>query len=581
MQKANEKRLYRLVFDEIHKVITDIGYRDAFNLFPRLNLAGVTIFGSSASIPPHLLLALFQLTQTPWKVIRTPSNRKELVYQVQSVPQDVDLPNHILNFWNSIKPTYGPLDRCLLFCRTKDEAKVFGDLLNVLPFHSECEDDSAVERFRAGEQKILPTTVRLGCGFHYEHIRHVLHADLAYSVIDQYQEDSRGGRDGKPCYAITFVPQNRPCPPDKGVYDIGVQAVWEWSRKGEQCLRIIPSLFLDGVSVTCDLVPGAQLCVYCQTLRSQNPPPQPSLMPVQANLRLSEAHSTVVQPLYGLPPHILHQPVNRTAYKPPPSYLTTPVNRTSFHPPSSTLSTPAFKAPLNRAMVASSPSVLDSSPPNFSSMDETSPGTQNQSPHPLPTTFTDTPSPGPMNPTKKRIYLDPSMIFFTPQKRPKSMADRDQETGQPVSRYLILINLIIHGIFTSKSLSVSSVIDDPFITNPSPVTPRPTFGISRPSGRVRSGFGPALASNEAFDHENEWNEKVNIPLRKVINFFLSSCIGCFFGKHPELFKEHRTEFCPVSKLLMGYNEDLKSFRSKFDLPHGHCYGCGLTTKVRL
>ena len=170
MQTANEKRLYRVVFDEIHKVITDIGYREAFNLFPRLNLASVTLFGSSASIPDHLILALSQLTKTPWKVVRTPSNRKELVYEVRNVPKDVEMRNHIVEYWQSIKPTYGPLDRCLLFCRTIDEAKKIADLLDVLPFHSECLDDDPVERFRAGEQNILPTTIRLGCGFHYEHI---------------------------------------------------------------------------------------------------------------------------------------------------------------------------------------------------------------------------------------------------------------------------------------------------------------------------------------------------------------------------------------------------------------------------
>jgi hypothetical protein len=123
MQQANEKQLYRVVFDEIHKVITDITYREAFFLFPRLYLAGVLIFGSSASIPQHLVLALFQLIKTHWKVICTLSNHKELIYEVRTIPRDINLRKSICDYWLSVQATYGPLDRCLIFCRTIDEAK--------------------------------------------------------------------------------------------------------------------------------------------------------------------------------------------------------------------------------------------------------------------------------------------------------------------------------------------------------------------------------------------------------------------------------------------------------------------------
>lgn len=122
--------MYRVVFDEIHKVITDIGYREAFALFSRLNLSGVTLFGSSASIPDHLIPALFQLTKTPWRVIRTPSNRKELVYQVQTFPEKSGMVNYLVQYWDSIK-TYG---QCLLFGRTIDVAKELAETFHVLPF---------------------------------------------------------------------------------------------------------------------------------------------------------------------------------------------------------------------------------------------------------------------------------------------------------------------------------------------------------------------------------------------------------------------------------------------------------------
>jgi hypothetical protein len=406
MQTANEKRLYRLVFDEIHKVITDIGYRDVFNLFPRLNMAGVSIFGSSASIPDHLILALFQLTNTPWKVIRTPSNRKELVYEVRKVPKEVEIRDHVVDFWKSIHPTYGPSDRCVVFCRTIDESKKLAELLNCLPFHSECVDEEPVQKFREGEQKILPTTIRLGCGFHYENIRHVIHMDLAYSIIDQYQEDSRGGRDGRPCQAITFVKDDRVCPPDKGSFDIGVQAVWEWSRKDNQCLRIIPSQFLDGAAVTCDLVTGGQLCVVCQKESVQEPPPKPVLLPVRPILRLSETPSHAVTPLYT--PQGPRQP--------------------TYTPAGSRLSAAAFQTPLRNKTPAPTPShrLERSSPPPI--------------PSSPPVLMIGGPIPVPTDSHNKR--RTETMIFNPPSKRSRTIPENEE-----TPRYFFYFNVVLYLIF--------------------------------------------------------------------------------------------------------------------------------------
>ena len=278
MQTANEKRLYRIVFDEIHKIVTDIDYRDVFHLFPRLNLAGVSIFAPSASVPQHLVSAIFELTKTHWRAIRTPSNRKELAYEIRVVPKHLSLTLQVVDYWTSVSLTYMPKDRCLIYCRSINQAKKLGEVLGVLPFHSECDSDEPIKNFRGGTQKILPTTVRLGCGFHYAHIRDVIHCDLPYSVIDHYQEVSRGGRDGRPCRAVTFVAEGRPCPIDKATYDLGTQAIWEWSEKRDQCLRIILSSFLDGVAITCDLLFDAERCDFCKKECLKESPHMPGLL---------------------------------------------------------------------------------------------------------------------------------------------------------------------------------------------------------------------------------------------------------------------------------------------------------------
>jgi hypothetical protein len=110
-------------------------------------------------------------------------------------------------------------------------------------------------------------------------------------------------------------------------------------------------------------------------------------------------------------------------------------------------------------------------------------------------------------------------------------------------------------------------------------SPRLPLSFPRASGRERPGFGNALASNSAILLEKEWNEKVNIPLRKIMEHFKGSCISCFFGSKPDLYRHHRTEHCPVSNNLMGFAPGYGAFRKKFNVPIGCCYGCGLTTKV--
>lgn len=67
-------RLNIIVFDEIHKVLTDKEYRDPFKKFPVLNFVKTILVGLTGSLPPQLLDAFTQATKTTWKVIRTPSN---------------------------------------------------------------------------------------------------------------------------------------------------------------------------------------------------------------------------------------------------------------------------------------------------------------------------------------------------------------------------------------------------------------------------------------------------------------------------------------------------------------------------
>jgi hypothetical protein len=289
-EKANKKELYRVGFEEIHKLWSDINYRPAFQFIHRIATAHVPVFGTSGSLPEHLLSTLPSLTCIIWKTIRMPSNRKELIYEIKRVPRGASLSSAVAEYWKQVCPSYREQDRCLVFCRTINQAKVIAELLGVDPHHRECKDNSAVSRFLAGDQKILPTTIKLGCGFHYAHIRDVIHADIAYSIVDQLQEDSRGGRDGLPCRAITFVTEGFPPYKSNHEFDLGADAIYHWSKETKRCLRIPSSLFLDGVPVTCSLI-GAQLCANCTAQLKEKPPALARSLPCPKNPPPSETTS--------------------------------------------------------------------------------------------------------------------------------------------------------------------------------------------------------------------------------------------------------------------------------------------------
>jgi hypothetical protein len=208
-----------------------------------------------------------------------PSNRKEFIYKVIRVPSNESLSQAIVQYWENISKTYQEHDRCLVFCRTLNDAKQLRQLLGVPCYHRECTDTFPIYQWQEGTHKILPTTLKLGCGFHYDHVRDVIHMNIGYSMVDQYQEDSRGGRDGLPCRVVMFSTETfrQPTP---GEYDLGELSLYQWSFEKIRCLRIGPSLFLDNAPISCSLLIGGDLCANCTQQLSQHPPPVAHLFPI-------------------------------------------------------------------------------------------------------------------------------------------------------------------------------------------------------------------------------------------------------------------------------------------------------------
>jgi hypothetical protein len=270
-------RLGPLIFDEIHKIITDSNYRDAFRNFHKLHKVNAVVFGLTGSLPPSLYPVLCELTSMSWRVIRTPSTRKELKYQVVKIQNDLDMDTSIVKFLDNALTTYQKDDRAIVFCRSKAHVTALAKLFKSHPYCAPGDDQKMLEENRqsmikwiSGENPVMTSTSILGCGIDYSHIRDVVHRDPSFTMLDQYQEDSRGGRDGLECRATTFILENKKYQIPDHQYDLGSRILFDSLRDDNGCRRMAPGLFLDGQSTQCVSLPGAHFCDNCERSLSQD-----------------------------------------------------------------------------------------------------------------------------------------------------------------------------------------------------------------------------------------------------------------------------------------------------------------------
>ncbi|KJA23649.1 hypothetical protein HYPSUDRAFT_114620, partial [Hypholoma sublateritium FD-334 SS-4] len=163
--------------------------------------------------------------------------------------------------------SYGPDDRLMVFCRSHEDVEALSTALNVPGYTSQTADTNAatMRKWRSGENIVMVSTTILGCGFDYANVRHVLHWNTAYTMIDQHQQESRAGRDGRRAEAITYISAGFEPSKRASERSFGRPELEEWAASTEQCLRTIPSSYLDGVPVTCSLLQKCEYCWYCQS----------------------------------------------------------------------------------------------------------------------------------------------------------------------------------------------------------------------------------------------------------------------------------------------------------------------------
>ena len=266
----HQGRLGPFVFDEIHKVITDSDYRDAFKNVRAFHEVKAVIFGLTGSLPPSLFNVLCALTSVTWKVLRTPSYRKELKYQVVRVSAENEMNAAIVEHLHRSISSYRPEDRAMVFCRSKQHVTTLACLFKTHPYCAPGDNDTLLEKNKeamikwiSGDNKVMTSTSILGCGIDYSHVRDIIHRDPSFTMLDQYQEDSRGGRDGLQCRATTFIVDRKKYQFTNQPYDLGGDFLLN-SLGDTSCRRTGPGLFFDGQPIQCVTLPGAEFCDNCE-----------------------------------------------------------------------------------------------------------------------------------------------------------------------------------------------------------------------------------------------------------------------------------------------------------------------------
>ncbi|KAF8808340.1 P-loop containing nucleoside triphosphate hydrolase protein [Phlegmacium glaucopus] len=284
---ANQKRLSRVVLDEIHFVLTSQHYRPLMGCLSQLRQLAVQFVYLTATMPISAtseLLHKLHALPTAIKLIRAPTIRSNLIYSRFKIdPHDPDklsfkdgqgITQSIVKFIFDFAQKLKPKERILVYCLSKKDTETLACLLKCDYYHSVIEDEAQREIYKGwisnSRSPILTTTSCLSAGMDYSFVRMVVHWKLPRNLLDKEQESGRAGRDGEEAHSVVFWdPTDRGWSLAPGQSRIGIEEQKLWACT-DQCLRIIPGGFMDGKGDTCFQLVTVKLCSWCQGSLSKN-----------------------------------------------------------------------------------------------------------------------------------------------------------------------------------------------------------------------------------------------------------------------------------------------------------------------
>ncbi|KAJ7016492.1 hypothetical protein C8F04DRAFT_1343061 [Mycena alexandri] len=244
---ARSDLLDRIVFDEIHRLLTDLHYRDVFQFCSTLSKYGAPIFGASATIPVHLIPLFRQLSGVDsWDIVRMRVGRPNLAIAVHTADTDAELIKDLHAFVLKRLATYGEEDRMMVFAQTVAEAKELARILGTEAFYAGQDEEKKAELFNdwIAKKEVIVSTSLLASGTDYAHVRDVVFFHLMFTAFDQQQGGDRAGRDGELAFVTTFVRKGEKVRHNPDDVPLGQKELGDWAHNKRHCRQIMLAQYL-------------------------------------------------------------------------------------------------------------------------------------------------------------------------------------------------------------------------------------------------------------------------------------------------------------------------------------------------
>lgn len=223
---ANKKRLFRVVFEEVHTAQTHADFRPRMASLKVFQKSEFVLYGVSATIPAAsavwpTLLDNWKMRQEEWRVVRAPRTvRTNIQFDAVMCDSREHADQTLIEAirkelvsarTGSPDPLLKRRVRVLVFTLTCETAESVGDVLRtsvlgdladaILVYHGKLEPSqkqAAVTRFLSSgsDAAVLVGTSGFGTGINEPSVRLVVSYEGCRSLIDFVQESGRAGRDG-------------------------------------------------------------------------------------------------------------------------------------------------------------------------------------------------------------------------------------------------------------------------------------------------------------------------------------------------------------------------------------------------
>ena len=318
-------RLARIVVDEAHLLAKHESFRPCMGMLAFFGTLAISIVLMTATCPYDLETYLFQkLGRKIYQVLRRSTDRPEISQKM--IPIQADPSEFEQTVANNIISTITPsneAERALLFCNSRDECDRMARLLGWRPYHSSVSVEERSEGKKSWIDGVvlgLACSSMLNCCLDYPSVSYVFHLGPPRDVVDYYQAIGRATRAGGVGECIVyFNPSSLERPAQVIGSDLfGKQVIYDMLQDKLLCRRLRPGFFLDGVSVPCAMLPGAQLCDICLAqLNCQRPDPGLRRIPhdlLVAPASIQPRGPNDMQTQLALLPDPLNQPASSASF---------------------------------------------------------------------------------------------------------------------------------------------------------------------------------------------------------------------------------------------------------------------------